>query len=45
MLGAVGAYGWSGTVVHQKGQNFDVLPEKAFENILDNKNHSSYLGK
>ncbi|XP_048114206.1 integrin alpha-2-like [Alosa alosa] len=44
MLGAVGAYGWSGTVVHQKGQTSDVLPEKAFESILENKNHSSYIG-
>ncbi|XP_062410862.1 integrin alpha-2-like [Sardina pilchardus] len=44
MLGAVGAYGWSGTVVHQKGQTSDVLPEKAFESILESKNHSSYIG-
>ncbi|KAL2100298.1 hypothetical protein ACEWY4_004692 [Coilia grayii] len=44
MLGAVGAYGWSGTVVHQTGQNTEILPEQAFENILGNKNHSAYLG-
>ncbi|KAL2099997.1 hypothetical protein ACEWY4_004391 [Coilia grayii] len=44
MLGAVGAYGWSGTVVHQTGQKFDVLPKKVFESTLDDRNHSSYLG-
>ncbi|XP_063066232.1 integrin alpha-2-like isoform X2 [Engraulis encrasicolus] len=44
MLGAVGAYGWSGTVVHQNGQKFDVLPKKVFERTLDDRNHSSYLG-
>lgn len=44
MLGAVGAYGWSGTVVHQKGHKSDILPEKAFKSILHDKDHSSYLG-
>ena len=45
MLGAVGAYGWSGTVVHQTGQKFDALPKKVFESTLDDRNHSSYLGE
>ncbi|XP_062410940.1 integrin alpha-2-like [Sardina pilchardus] len=44
MLGAVGAYGWSGTVVHQTGQKFETLPQKVFETTLDDRNHSSYLG-
>lgn len=44
MLGAVGAYGWSGTVVHQNGRKSDVLPEEAFKSILRDKDHSPYLG-
>ncbi|XP_063065775.1 integrin alpha-2-like [Engraulis encrasicolus] len=44
LLGAVGAYGWSGTVVHQMGQSAHILPEEAFHRILGNKNHSAYLG-
>ncbi|KAM7018333.1 integrin alpha-2 [Tautogolabrus adspersus] len=44
MLGAVGAYAWSGTVVHQKGSNVDILPFSAFEGILQDRNHSSLLG-
>lgn len=44
MLGAVGAYGWSGTVVHQKGSKFDILPSSAFEETLQDRNHSSLLG-
>ncbi|XP_070690166.1 integrin alpha-2 [Pempheris klunzingeri] len=44
MLGAVGAYGWSGTVVHQKGSKVDILPLSAFEGTLHDRNHSSLLG-
>lgn len=45
MLGAVGAYAWSGTVVHQKGSTVDVLPFSAFEETLQDRNHSSLLGR
>lgn len=45
MLGAVGAYAWSGTVVHQKGSNADILPFSAFERTLQDRNHSSLLGR
>ncbi|XP_030623767.1 LOW QUALITY PROTEIN: integrin alpha-2 [Chanos chanos] len=44
MLGAVGAYGWSGTVVHQSAQKSEIFPKSAFEKILEDKNHSSLLG-
>lgn len=44
MLGAVGAYAWSGTVVHQKGSKVDILPLSAFEGTLQDRNHSSLLG-
>ncbi|XP_008283163.1 integrin alpha-2 [Stegastes partitus] len=44
MLGAVGAYAWSGTVVHQTGSKVDVLPFSAFEGTLQDRNHSSLLG-
>ncbi|CAN9513002.1 unnamed protein product [Ophioblennius macclurei] len=44
MLGAVGAYAWSGTVVHLKGSNADILPFSTFEATLQDKNHSSLLG-
>uniref|UniRef100_A0AAR2M520 VWFA domain-containing protein n=1 Tax=Pygocentrus nattereri TaxID=42514 RepID=A0AAR2M520_PYGNA len=44
MLGAVGAYGWSGTVVHKSAQKSDIFPKHAFERILEDKNHSSLLG-
>ncbi|XP_077417708.1 integrin alpha-2 [Vanacampus margaritifer] len=44
MLGAVGAYGWAGTVVHQTGSKVDVLPDSAFEGTLQDRNHSSLLG-
>lgn len=45
MLGAVGAYGWSGTVVHYTTQKSDIFPKTAFEKILEDRNHSSLLGK
>eukprot|EP00079_Xenopus_tropicalis_P009243 XP_002933089.2 PREDICTED: integrin alpha-2 [Xenopus tropicalis] len=44
MLGAVGAYDWSGTVVHEKAKQFSVFPYKAFEKVLHDRNQSSYLG-
>ncbi|XP_026198884.1 integrin alpha-2 [Anabas testudineus] len=44
MLGAVGAYTWSGTVVHQTGSKVDILPFSAFEGTLQDRNHSSLLG-
>uniref|UniRef100_A0A665WIK3 VWFA domain-containing protein n=1 Tax=Echeneis naucrates TaxID=173247 RepID=A0A665WIK3_ECHNA len=44
MLGAVGAYSWSGTVVHQTGSRVDILPFSAFEDALQDRNHSSLLG-
>ncbi|XP_072514828.1 integrin alpha-2 [Salminus brasiliensis] len=44
MLGAVGAYGWSGTVVHKTAQKSEIFPKQAFEEILQDKNHSSLLG-
>ncbi|KAM4579124.1 integrin alpha-2 isoform 1-T1 [Fundulus diaphanus] len=44
MLGAVGAYAWSGTVVHQKGSKATIFPFSAFEATLQDKNHSSLLG-
>uniref|UniRef100_A0A8C1LTA4 Integrin, alpha 2 (CD49B, alpha 2 subunit of VLA-2 receptor), tandem duplicate 2 n=1 Tax=Cyprinus carpio TaxID=7962 RepID=A0A8C1LTA4_CYPCA len=45
LLGAAGAYNWIGTVVHQTAQKSNVLPKTAFEKILDDRNHSSLLGK
>ncbi|ELW65711.1 Integrin alpha-2 [Tupaia chinensis] len=44
MLGAVGAFGWSGTVVQQTPHNHWIFPKQAFDQILQDKNHSSYLG-
>ncbi|XP_072514303.1 integrin alpha-2-like [Salminus brasiliensis] len=43
LLGAVGAYGWMGTVVHTS-QKTTVFPKQAFEGVLEDKNHSSLLG-
>ncbi|KAM4707616.1 integrin alpha-2 [Discoglossus pictus] len=44
MLGAVGAYDWSGTVVHQDSKQFSIFPYNAFEKVLHDRNQSSYLG-
>ncbi|XP_037654964.1 integrin alpha-2 [Choloepus didactylus] len=44
MLGAVGAYGWSGTVVQQTSHGPSIFPKQAFDQILQDRNHSSYLG-
>uniref|UniRef100_A0A8C8R7L4 Integrin alpha-2 n=1 Tax=Pelusios castaneus TaxID=367368 RepID=A0A8C8R7L4_9SAUR len=44
MLGAVGAYDWSGTVVQETSKEVTTFPNQAFEKILQDRNHSSYLG-
>ncbi|XP_059920418.1 integrin alpha-2 isoform X2 [Gadus macrocephalus] len=44
MLGAVGAYAWSGTVVHKTDSRADIFPFTAFEKTLQEGNHSSLLG-
>ncbi|XP_073685407.1 integrin alpha-2 [Garra rufa] len=44
MLGAVGAYGWTGTVVHQTAKKSNIFLKNAFEKTLDDRNHSSLLG-
>ncbi|XP_036385514.1 integrin alpha-2-like [Megalops cyprinoides] len=44
MLGAVGAYAWSGTVVHKTNQKTEIFPKNTFEKILQDKNDSSLLG-
>uniref|UniRef100_A0A8C0G493 Integrin alpha-2 n=1 Tax=Chelonoidis abingdonii TaxID=106734 RepID=A0A8C0G493_CHEAB len=44
MLGAVGAYDWSGTVVQETSNQVTTFPNQAFEKILQDRNHSSYLG-
>lgn len=44
MLGAVGAYDWSGTIVHQNSNQFSIFPYNAFEKVIHGKNESSYLG-
>ncbi|XP_069077808.1 integrin alpha-2 [Pleurodeles waltl] len=44
MLGAVGAYDWTGTVVHQTSNKDFIFPNDAFEKVLQDRNHSSYLG-
>ncbi|XP_058536194.1 integrin alpha-2 [Ochotona princeps] len=44
MLGAVGAFGWSGTVVQETSQEHLIFPKQAFDQILQDRNHSSYLG-
>ncbi|KAK7126051.1 hypothetical protein R3I93_021437 [Phoxinus phoxinus] len=44
MLGAVGAYGWTGTVVHQTAGKSNIFLKNAFEKTLDDRNHSSLLG-
>ncbi|NXT49248.1 ITA2 protein, partial [Pluvianellus socialis] len=44
LLGAVGAYDWSGTVVQQSSDRVTTFPSHVFEKILQDRNHSSYLG-
>ncbi|KAM8793359.1 LOW QUALITY PROTEIN: integrin alpha-2-like [Eudromia elegans] len=42
LLGAVGAYDWSGTVVQEASNKVTI--SHVFEKILQDRNHSSYLG-
>ncbi|XP_075703674.1 integrin alpha-2 [Rhinoderma darwinii] len=44
MLGAVGAYDWNGTIVHQSAKQFSIFPYNAFEKVIYGRNESSYLG-
>ncbi|XP_052599735.1 integrin alpha-2 [Peromyscus californicus insignis] len=44
MLGAVGAFGWSGTVVQETSREHLIFPKQAFEHVLQDRNHSSFLG-
>lgn len=45
MLGAVGAFGWSGTVVQETSREHLIFPKQAFEHVLQDRNHSSFLGE
>ncbi|XP_051039037.1 integrin alpha-2 [Phodopus roborovskii] len=44
MLGAVGAFDWSGTVIQETSSKHFVFPKQAFDHVLQDKNHSSFLG-
>ncbi|KAI6054118.1 integrin alpha-2 [Marmota monax] len=44
MLGAVGAFDWSGTIVRGTSHGYSIFPKQAFDQILQDRNHSSYLG-
>ncbi|KAM6156511.1 integrin alpha-2 [Erethizon dorsatum] len=44
MLGAVGAFDWSGTIVQETSHGHSIFPKEAFDQILQDRNHSSYLG-
>ncbi|XP_023564722.1 integrin alpha-2 [Octodon degus] len=44
MLGAVGAFDWSGTVVQVTSHGYSIFPKAAFDQVLQDRNHSSYLG-
>ncbi|XP_062984155.1 integrin alpha-2 isoform X2 [Elgaria multicarinata webbii] len=44
MLGAVGAYEWTGTVVRETEKQDTIFPYEAFEKVLQDRNQSSYLG-
>nr|XP_008101009.1 PREDICTED: integrin alpha-2 [Anolis carolinensis] len=44
MLGAVGAYEWTGTVIQESEKQATVFPNDAFEKVLQDRNQSSYLG-
>ncbi|KAG8131116.1 hypothetical protein E2320_017684 [Naja naja] len=43
MLGAVGAYEWTGTVVQKRGEKNTIYPNTTFQNVLQ-KSRNSYLG-
>ncbi|XP_072108597.1 integrin alpha-2-like isoform X1 [Mobula birostris] len=44
ILGAVGAYDWSGTTVHKSSAKTTIFSKKVFQDILQDRNDSSYLG-
>ncbi|XP_078406116.1 integrin alpha-2-like isoform X1 [Cetorhinus maximus] len=44
MLGAVGAYDWTGTTVHKSSRKTIIFARKVFQDILQDRNDSSYLG-
>ncbi|XP_036134702.1 integrin alpha-2 [Molossus molossus] len=44
VLGAVGAYDWSGTVVQRTSRGHLIFPKQAFDQTLQDRNHSAYLG-
>ncbi|XP_035311617.1 integrin alpha-2 isoform X1 [Cricetulus griseus] len=44
MLGAVGAFDWSGTVVQETSHEHLIFPKQAFDHVLQDRNHSSFLG-
>ncbi|XP_072427729.1 integrin alpha-2-like [Chiloscyllium punctatum] len=44
MLGAVGAYDWAGTTVHKSSDKITIFEKKVFQDILQDRNDSSYLG-
>lgn len=44
MLGAVGAYEWTGTVVQKRGEKDTIYPNTTFQNVLQNS-RNSYLGE
>uniref|UniRef100_A0A4W3JYN0 Integrin subunit alpha 2 n=1 Tax=Callorhinchus milii TaxID=7868 RepID=A0A4W3JYN0_CALMI len=44
ILGAVGAYDWSGTIVHQSSDETTIFTKKIFASVLQDRNDSSYLG-
>lgn len=45
MLGAVGAFDWSGTVVQETSHEHLIFPKQAFDHVLQDRNHSSFLGE
>ncbi|XP_050008769.1 integrin alpha-2 isoform X2 [Alexandromys fortis] len=44
MLGAVGAFDWSGSVVQGTSHEHLIFPKQAFDHVLQDRNHSSFLG-
>ncbi|GCB64658.1 hypothetical protein scyTo_0013369 [Scyliorhinus torazame] len=44
MLGAVGAYDWTGTTVHKSPNKIITFAKKVFQDILQDRNDSSYFG-
>lgn len=45
MLGAVGAFDWSGSVVQGTSREHLIFPKQAFDHVLQDRNHSSFLGE